>query len=545
MEFIKPVYELSDDIDYMEFAINHIQLFCKKACYPVIEFIYDTFHYDQSIFNELSKHIIYYGLHDLILKYNIGIPPVLQDVHSKTHINYFKKVSNATKLSDHLIVKMTKKKRNDVILLYLDKIDINDSLIDTICVCGNDALLQVLKEKGHVQNLNDRQLYKLLKNGHLDMFSEWYKTGINTLSGKMFKYIAYYKFDDAALHMVSSFPDTCEELVLYIAACGHDRLLEKVLDKFHIDHLKDQDRLIHYACASENSETVDVCLEYLKKNDRHISGVVNTVKYDSNEKPLYIYLINKYGVTTEDKLEFIKGRVSKTLEEIRQIETYLQRSPEWFKAREFAVSSTNTAAMLGHNKYQNYDQFAKDKLWGTFKGNDATMYGNSFEIFAYDRTLVQLCKEYIGRKNAMFVTLRDPGFILSNDHPWLGASSDGIVNVHYANDITETLTIELKAPYHKNEFYPEIPHQYYDQIMTAMKVTLTNECKFVVHLQDQFRYDTYKFCPIYWKTEVMPGLYEKYFDNLLASMILKDKERLYKGTIKPAIVFNYADINLF
>lgn len=548
MEFIKPVYALENDVDYIDFLINHINLFCKEKYYDVIEWIYKylsansaLYHYKEAI----EKYSIYYGLWDMITKYDIPIPNIIDDLYSKIDLDFMEKIKSKTKLGSKLVKKFIRKKRTDILKIYLYGIVLNENDIDQICSTGNDILLQLLKDNQFISGLTNKQLYNCLKHGHIDIFQKWYTPGEHIIDDKIFKYIAYYNYSEFALHIVKEFPEISEPLILMIAACGHKDLLKNIFEIYPASHIKDTEKLIYYACASQNPDIVNICQEHLNKNDIELRGKIASVKYDCRNDSIKVYLSSKYGITSDDKLDYIKTQVNRTKTDIENIEGYEQLSPEWFNARKPIITSTGVAAIVGHNKYQDIDKFLKDKLWSLFKGNEATMYGNSVEIFGYDKTYLMLCEEYVGKKNAMFVSLRDPGLLLWDQHPWIGASSDGLVKVYYSNENIYDLTIELKSPFNKNEFYPEIPHYYYDQIMTAMQTTHTTECKFVVCLPDKLQYNTYEFKDVYWKTEIMPILYEKYFKNVITSMILKEKGRLYKGTIKPAIVFSKSEINLF
>lgn len=540
MEFIRPVYSLKDDCDYIDFAIHHVSLFCKSEDLEVLSWLYDVFKKNNMKMKiMLERHFIYYGMIELIKSKNINIPHVIDNVHSKASIHFFEYIYDKTTLGYDCVLKLIRKERLDVISLYKHKIEIDENFVNNVCRYGHKDILDWLRNEKIIAHVNDKQLYKLLKKGHIDLFLEYHDPSLHIWSEKMFKYIAYYNVSSAALHITREFPEVCEKLILFITACGHLELLQEILNNYPDKYIKDPDQLIHYACSSENSQIIKLCYDYLKRNNREWSGVIKEVTYDSNGQLLNIYLIPKYGISDTHKLSYINNHVNKTLEDIVRIETYEQRSPEWLNERKFIITSTNVAAIADHDKYNNFDQFLKEKLWPKFKGNDATMYGNSLEIFAYDLTYIALCKEYVGKKNAMMVTLRDPGLILWDKHPWIGASSDGIVDVYYNDNYKYKLTIELKSPYYDDNFYKEIPHHYYDQIMTAMQTTNTDECKFVVYLHNRIQYNTFHFNPVYWKTEIMPKLYERYFDDVLTSMILKNEGKLYEGTIKPAIVFDY------
>lgn len=113
-----------------------------------------------------------------------------------------------------------------------------------------------------------------------------------------------------------------------------------------------------------------------------------------------------------------------------------QRSEEWFKKRKGRVTGSNIGAILGINKYKSADDVLREmvRAWHgaetEFKGNQATEWGT----FNEDGAIAEYQME-TGN------TVQECGFFVHPEHPWLGASPDGLVG--------DDGVVEIKAPYSK------------------------------------------------------------------------------------------------
>lgn len=113
-----------------------------------------------------------------------------------------------------------------------------------------------------------------------------------------------------------------------------------------------------------------------------------------------------------------------------------QGSTEWFQARANLLTASICAAALNECKYKTLDELVHDKVLeregypSSFQGNEATRWGTRKE----DTAAAWLETEI----NAL---IRGAPLIVHPEHPWLGASSDGLVN--------DAIGVEIKCPFDK------------------------------------------------------------------------------------------------
>ena len=113
-----------------------------------------------------------------------------------------------------------------------------------------------------------------------------------------------------------------------------------------------------------------------------------------------------------------------------------QGSTEWFEARADLLTASICAAALNESKYMTLDDLVHEKVLEreghprTFQGNEATRWGTRKE----DTAAAWL-------ETKINVLIRGAPLIVHPDHPWLGASSDGLVN--------DDTGVEIKCPFDK------------------------------------------------------------------------------------------------
>jgi putative phage-type endonuclease len=145
----------------------------------------------------------------------------------------------------------------------------------------------------------------------------------------------------------------------------------------------------------------------------------------------------------------------------------LQRTPEWFKAREGRVTGSAVGAILGLNPYTTRDDVMRRMVRdfhgmpSEFTGNVATEYGSHHEIGALVEYEMETGNWVV---QTDFVTYED----------WLGASPDGVIG--------DDGLIEIKCPYglrNGGEFKTaaQQPH-YVAQMQIQMFVTGSEWCDF-------------------------------------------------------------------
>jgi putative phage-type endonuclease len=137
-----------------------------------------------------------------------------------------------------------------------------------------------------------------------------------------------------------------------------------------------------------------------------------------------------------------------------------QRSQEWLELRENMITASDIASALGENHYESPDSFVKKKVLRTqFKGNAATAHGTLLEPLVRD-----IYDQRYGRKS------HEIGLVRHREHPWLGASPDGVTE--------DGLLIEIKCPLTR-KIEPKVPKHYWPQVQLQLEITDLEECDFI------------------------------------------------------------------
>lgn len=194
------------------------------------------------------------------------------------------------------------------------------------------------------------------------------------------------------------------------------------------------------------------------------------------------------------------------------MKTIQQRTPEWFEARKKLITASSVGAILGLDPYRKpkdvLNQLLHDArgLERPEQNNPALSYGTHHESGAR--------WEYeIHTGNSV----DECGFFVSEQHPWLGASPDGLIGDHGL--------LEIKCPFSKraddlplfDEVGPTGPlAHYHAQVQIQMLCTGRAWCDFWqwaprgVHLQRIIRSDR-------WLAAKLPIL-KAFYDEFVAAL---------------------------
>lgn len=174
------------------------------------------------------------------------------------------------------------------------------------------------------------------------------------------------------------------------------------------------------------------------------------------------------------------------VEKLLNTPQYIQKTDDWFKAREFIITSSSAAVLLNKNEltckdyvtqfclencfdynnnccnpYSNAEQYIKEKsgqIKSEFKGNIATNWGNKYEQIACDIYSILQCQEVL-----------EFGLLIHEKIRWLGASPDGITK--------DGIMLEIKCPFRRK--ITGIPPLYYwIQVQLQLEVCNLHECDF-------------------------------------------------------------------
>lgn len=325
----------------------------------------------------------------------------------------------------------------------------------------------------------------------------------------------------------------------FIAACSTNQIenikwyIKNILGVFFsIDDLHNAG-IVH---AINNKEVYDLLENVMILNDVHMlkySLFLTRYKASFNELK-YIFMKTFYDVKQQYIYDYMMKFIDKSLEQINKIEKYKQRSDEWKKARVGVISGTKTGPFCGHSPYKTPMEELKESLTSTFEGNIYTTWGTYVEPLTeiLTRLFIKI-KKMKKDKNVVGIDFWEDGFRISEEHPWLGVSSDGHYYILNINGQGERGTIELKAPGRNNSFYEECPHQYYDQFQTASYILKTDEIQFVCFTPSKIQFNYYKFNSNYWFGEIMPTIKRFYFEEYITRLFMKDKGLIIDHQIDP------------
>ena len=150
-------------------------------------------------------------------------------------------------------------------------------------------------------------------------------------------------------------------------------------------------------------------------------------------------------------------------------EQFAQRTEAWYEVRKHMLTASDVASVLNIKPYDSYkgsprvDLLDKKLNGDSFKGNMYTRHGVKYE----DEACAKLSAA-IGEEIHMFGLLRHP------DHPWLGASPDGVTAMGKC--------VEIKCPLRRPIVPGHVPHHYLPQVLLQMEV-----CDLDVALFCQYR----------------------------------------------------------
>jgi putative phage-type endonuclease len=165
------------------------------------------------------------------------------------------------------------------------------------------------------------------------------------------------------------------------------------------------------------------------------------------------------------------------VQQLRQIISPKQRSPEWFNMRNNAITASDGGCVLGVNKYEPEYKFLLKKVNpASFKTNSACYHGKKFEQIA---TMIYA--------NKQDVNIEEYGLLLHPQYSFLGASPDGIAGKYKSDNKTETELVgrmlEIKCPVSRKinsegDAFDICPEYYWVQVQLQLECCDLDICDF-------------------------------------------------------------------
>ena len=278
-----------------------------------------------------------------------------------------------------------------------------------------------------------------------------------------------------------------------------------------------------------------------------------------------------------------------TAEQVVNIRSFKQRSPEWLQARVGRLTASNFGAAAGFNSFQSQRQLLQELLWGSFEGNRATRWGTIMEDVAkmdyikymYDQHFMTARRIGELRKNHDVTPFEckvwECGLTVFEDAPFLAGSPDGIVHTNTFDGKEIRILLEIKCPgpdpklpyaeqpAYQQAKYPDIPAgippYYYCQIQGLMAIyklkytdfvvktvsALPEDCQALLDAGDiwnpvltqcvpsQLHVTRYEFNEAFWNNTLFPRLSNFYYNMYLPALALQKANKLQPGEVEEVL----------
>jgi putative phage-type endonuclease len=161
-----------------------------------------------------------------------------------------------------------------------------------------------------------------------------------------------------------------------------------------------------------------------------------------------------------------------TWERLNARTAYEQRTPEWYAIRNDLLTASDAAAALGIRPYESYKQDPREELMKRKLGLVTSSFGSSAMQHGVDNEDIarRLYCERTGEEVAEY------GLMIHPDHPWLGASPDGVTR--------SGKLVEIKCPVSREVIPGHVPEHYVPQIQVCMEVLDLEETVFIQYKPD-------------------------------------------------------------
>lgn len=110
----------------------------------------------------------------------------------------------------------------------------------------------------------------------------------------------------------------------------------------------------------------------------------------------------------------------------------------WQQERKHRLTASDFGCVVKKRDSTSCIGMVKKKLYSTFRGNKSTRYGLQQEENSILEYKLNMCKQ------GHIVTISSSGLVISSEHPYLGASPDGIVSVLQNGKVIDKGLIEIK-----------------------------------------------------------------------------------------------------
>ena len=270
----------------------------------------------------------------------------------------------------------------------------------------------------------------------------------------------------------------------------------------------------------------------------------------------------------EDYARAFVAPLAVTAADVTRIAALEQRTEDWHRERRKRLTASNFGTAVQHSANETPNALLKKMVWPELRrfGGPACQYGTEHEDDAESMYLMDRAIARDEDPSLPEVTMRHTGLVVSQAHPWLAASPDGIIledgkpvgifeakcpfgasyaqamcggpRLFYSNRDYKTVPADRPFPKlrtgkkHKTLFHENVPSQYYDQVIGQCAILGLPFADFVVWTRTATQITRVPFCRDYWENELFPALRDFYFNKYLPTMRLREEGELVHGTIR-------------
>ena len=232
------------------------------------------------------------------------------------------------------------------------------------------------------------------------------------------------------------------------------------------------------------------------------------------------------------------------LRQIEQSTREQRKSSLWFSIRRYRITASRFGEVLRRRPDTPPDKLVMSILQPRSFSSVATDWGVDKEPVA-----IQAYVSFQHKQGKKELTVGPSGFLICENHPFLGASPDG--TVHDPSNLQQPFGfLELKCPYSQREHTPaeaclspgfccslqteadghqqlklREKHPYYAQVQGQMAIGERLWCDFVIFTKKGISVERVIFDDEYWKNTLLPKL-EAFFDNCLGPEIVNPMHAL-------------------
>ena len=241
-----------------------------------------------------------------------------------------------------------------------------------------------------------------------------------------------------------------------------------------------------------------------------------------------------------EKVSSFKQTLRLTSQQIRELERQTKdqhNSSVWFSARRFRLTASMFGRIFRMLPKTHPDSLVKQLLHPKDFSTKATEWGNTYEPVALEK----YCEHQAKCGHNDIITSK-AGFVVCEQHPFLGASPDSYV--FDPSSVIQFGLVEIKCPYKYRERTPEVAsqetdfccrlhpqsdgtntvelkrtHAYYCQVQGQLAITERKWCDFVVFTKKEISVERIQYDSDFWENELLPKL-TSFYDNCLCPSIV-------------------------